>query len=179
MVTICSTGTSTSVVCHVFAYRYMEHMAAIQDVLQHHNQEPLLAQDIFNFAIAPDFTTARVKQLVEELGYDVKEVEELNSYIFRVEMTDGSEYHVFDESDKDEAINYKLESIEDMMPDIIKNFIDNRLGNMPSFLNPLERLERCFNIFSESMNDLDEHYHEVDLHKDIVYDRWYYICRDF
>lgn len=154
-------------------------MAAIQDVLQHHNQEPLLAQDIFNFAVAPDYTVARVKQLVEEEGYDVKEVEELNSYIYRVEMTDGSEYHVFDESDKDEAINYKLESIEDMVPDLFKNFLDDRMTDMPSHWNVMDRMGRCVDIFIESMNNLTEHYHDVDYLTDNVYDRTYYMCRDF
>lgn len=154
-----------------------EVLKAIADVLEHHNQEVLLAQDIFDFAIAPDDTTDRIQQLMEEAGYDVKEVEEVDTFIYQVDLADGSQYHVFDEYNKDEAIRYNLEGLEDLLPDSFKNFLDDRITNMPRDWNPLEKLEHCLSIFSDYMNDLHEHYDTVDWIRDEVYERDYYVCK--
>lgn len=153
------------------------YFTAIQDVLQNHGQEPLLAHNIFDYAYAPDETMARVKQVLEEEGYEVKEISETGNNLYSVEMADGEEYDVFDENEKDEVIRYHLDNMDDMMPELFKNFLDERLNNMPGYLNPLDKMERCLTIFSNYLTDLHEHYSTVDWMRDDVYNRDFYICR--
>lgn len=89
------------VLCQLMA----EILEAIKALLQDHGAEVLLAQDIFDFAYAPDGTSARIKQLlVDDYGYAVESIYAIQTtcYVrYRMKTGRGASYNIFEEDEFD------------------------------------------------------------------------------
>jgi hypothetical protein len=164
-----------------------EVLKAIQDVLKANNQEVYLAEIIQEYALAPDETPQRIRQLLEEeldiKHLNVKSVELQDDLFYRVACTDWSEYHVFEEHQEEEVIRWNVDEMEpEILSECMANFVKDRITNTHIYWGLpdrglADRMRNCVDHFIDIIFSLDEHYDDVDWMHDSIYEKWYRVAK--